>query len=107
MINGGTCGISALVYGVRGAGKCGCVITDRGMDGVVGIRIQHVGKFLTDTVAYGVVAILKISPNFWSAICWSISNCVIVEAGCGWRSAIFISCAAGVAVSYGDNTGRR
>ena len=106
MINGRMCGISTLGDGVQGTGTCGCVITGRGMNGVVGIRIWRAGKFSVGTVACGVVAILKILPNFWSSFCWSTTNCVIVEAGCGWRSATVSSCAACVAVSCGDNPGR-
>ena len=75
----------------------------RSMNWMVGIRIRHVGKFLANTVVCGVVAILKISPNVWSAFWWSTPNCVIVEAGYGWRSATVSSCAAHVAVSSGDN----
>ena len=67
MINGGMCGISTLGDGVRGTGTCGCVITGRGMNGKVSICIWRVGKFLTVTVTCGVVVILKITPNFWSA----------------------------------------
>ena len=107
MINGRMCGISTLRDGVRGTGTCGCVITGRGMNRMVGICIRRGGKFLADTVACGVVAILKISPNFWSSFCWSIPNCVIVEVGCGWHSATVSSCAARVFFSCGDNPGRR
>ena len=77
------------------------------MNGKVGIHIRRVGKFLAVTVACGVVAILKFSPNFWSAFCWSTTNSVIVEARCRWRSANASSCASHVAVSCGDNLGRR
>ena len=103
MINGGMCRISTLGYGVWGTSTCGCVITGRGMNGKVGIHIRRVGKFLAVTVACGVVAILKFSPNFWSAFCWSTPNCVLLEAGCGWCSATVIYCAARVAVLCGDN----
>ena len=61
------CGISTLGDEVWGTGTCGCVITVRGMNGMMGICIWHVVKFLAGTVACGVVAILKISPNFGSA----------------------------------------
>ena len=74
MNNGGMCGISTLGDRVWSNGTCGCVIAGRGMNGMVGIRIWHVGKFLAGTVACGVVAILKFSPNFWSAFCWSTPN---------------------------------
>ena len=73
----------------------------------VGIHIRRVGKFFAGTVACGVVAILNISPNFWSAFCWSTPNCVIVEAGCGWCSATVSSCAERVAVYCGYNPGTR
>ena len=107
MINGGMCGIYTLGDGLRGTDKCVCVITGRGMNKMVVICIWRVGKFSAVTVECGVVAILKISPRFWSAFCWSTPNCVIVEAGCGWSSATVSSCAAHVTVLCGDNLGRR
>ena len=69
MINGGMCGIYILGDGVRGTDKCGCVITGHGTNKMVVICIRRVGKFSAVTVACGVVAILKISPRFWSAFC--------------------------------------
>ena len=63
------CGISTLGDGVRGTGTYGCVIKGRGINRNVGIHIRRVGKFFAGTVACGVVAILNISPNFWSAFC--------------------------------------
>ena len=101
------CGISTLGDGVRGTGTCECVITGCGMNGMVIIFNRRVSKFLAGMVACGVVVILKISPNFWSAFCWSTPNCVIVEAGCGWLSDNVSSCDAHVAVLYWDNPGRR
>ena len=99
MINGGMCRISTLGYGVWGTSTCGCVITGRGMNGKLGICIWRVGKFLAGKVACGVVAILKCSPNSWSAFCWSTPNCVIVDqAVCVWLSATVSSCAARVDV---------
>ena len=64
MINGGMCGIYTLGDGVWGTDKCVCVITGRGMNKMVVIRIWRVGKFSAVTVACGVVAILKILPRF-------------------------------------------
>ena len=96
MIDGVMCGISTLGDGVQGTGTRGCVITGRGMNRKVGIHIFCVGKFLAGTVACVIVAILKISPNFSSAFCWSKPNCVIVKAGCGCHSATVGSCAAHV-----------
>ena len=66
---GGVVGIelvsdSTLGYGVWGTSTCGCVITGRDMNRKLGIRSRRVGNFLADTVACGVVAILKFSPNF-------------------------------------------
>ena len=56
-------------------------------------------------VLVGAVVVLKISPNLTNARFCSTPNFVIVEAGCGRSSAAVSSCAALVAVSWGESPG--